>query len=322
MRKSIQRQPAQPFQQVTKVSMNDQFLVDVIGFNPVERSMLASIFALAARRDPGFAQYDPTAGGDSPHLYLVDIDNPEAAKQFQALSKVAALPAVLVGTAQPGARNTVLARPVQWARLLQALEATALAAEDGVVAEVKEDETLPLGRSNAGALGRSNVGALGRSNAGSLGTTSPSAEPSMSSQSSRRRALGDAVLVVDDNATVRMFMKAKLAPFGFEVDYAETGEEAVGLTGSHEYACVFLDVVLPGIDGYQVCKLIKGNKQAIKKTAVVMLTSRSSPFDKLRGSLAGCDEYLTKPLDENRLLETIAQFIPSTRKRENKVKAK
>jgi twitching motility two-component system response regulator PilG len=113
-----------------------------------------------------------------------------------------------------------------------------------------------------------------------------------------------------------MFMKAKLAPFQFEVDFAETGEEAVGLTGQREYACVFLDVVLPGIDGYQVCKLIKSNKQAIKKTAVVMLTSRSSPFDKLRGSLAGCDEYLTKPLDENRLLETIAQFIPSTRKRD------
>ena len=147
-----------------------------------------------------------------------------------------------------------------------------------------------------------------------------SAVPSIPDQASKRRALGDAVLVVDDNATVRMFMKAKLAPFGFEVDYAETGEEAVGLTGSREYACVFLDVVLPGIDGYQVCKLIKSNKQAIRKTAVVMLTSRSSPFDKLRGSLAGCDEYLTKPLDENRLLETIAQFIPSTRKRENKSK--
>ena len=294
--------------------MNDQFLVDVIGFNPVERSMLASIFALAARRDPGFAQYDPTAGGESPHLYLVDIDNQEAARQFQALNKVATLPAVLVGTAQPGTRNTVLARPVQWARLLQALEATALAVEAGSeVAQVQEDSTLPLGRSNAGGLGRSNAGTL---------ASKPSAIPSIPDLASKRRALGDAVLVVDDNATVRMFMKAKLAPFGFEVDYAETGEEAVGLTGSREYACVFLDVVLPGIDGYQVCKLIKSNKQAIKKTAVVMLTSRSSPFDKLRGSLAGCDEYLTKPLDENRLLETIAQFIPSTRRRENKTKAR
>ena len=118
------------------------------------------------------------------------------------------------------------------------------------------------------------------------------------------------MLVVDDNATVRKFMEAKLAPFGFQVDFAETGEQAVGLTGTKEYTCVFLDVVLPGIDGYQVCKLIKSNKQAIKKTAVAMLTSRSSPFDKLRGSLAGCDEYLTKPVDENRLLEVISKFLP------------
>ena len=303
--------------------MNEQFMVDVIGFNSVERSMLASIFALAARRDPGFAQYDPTSGGSQADLYLVDTDNPEAMKEFRALSKLATLPAVLVGTAQPAAGQTVLARPVQWARLLQALEATALVADPdgGAVAALrnKEDSTLPLGRSNAGsALGRSNAGsALGRSSA-----DGPDSAPAKSDQSSRRRALGDTVLVVDDNATVRMFMKAKLAPFGFEVDYAETGEEAVGLTGSREYACVFRDVVLPGIDGYQVCKLIKSNKQAIKKTAVVMLTSRSSPFDKLRGSLAGCDEYLTKPLDEDRLLETIAQFIPSTRKRENKTKAR
>ena len=119
-----------------------------------------------------------------------------------------------------------------------------------------------------------------------------------------------AVLVVDDNQTVRKFMEAKLQPFGISADFAETGEQAVGLTGSKEYTCVFLDVVLPGIDGYQVCKLIKSNKQAVKRTAVVMLTSRSSPFDKLRGSLAGCDEYLTKPVDENHLLETIAKFLP------------
>ena len=303
--------------------MNEQFLVDVIGFNPVERSMLASIFALAARRDPGFAQYDPTAGGDTPDLYLVDVDDPEASKQFEALNKRTSLPAVLVGTAQAGSRNTVLARPVQWARLLQALEATALAAQGGGdAAGAANDGTLPLGRSSAGALSRSGASALGRSGGGGSAARASSATPSIPDLTSKRRALGDAVLVVDDNATVRMFMKAKLAPFGFEVDYAETGEEAVGLTGTREYACVFLDVVLPGIDGYQVCKLIKSNKQAIKKTAVVMLTSRSSPFDKLRGSLAGCDEYLTKPLDEDRLLETIAQFIPSTRKREKTTKAR
>lgn len=120
----------------------------------------------------------------------------------------------------------------------------------------------------------------------------------------------DWVLVVDDNTTVREFMKSKLAPFNFNVDYAESGEQAVGLTGQRRYTCVFLDVVMPGIDGYQVCKLIK-SKKSVGKTAVVMLTSKSSPFDKIRGAMAGCDAYLTKPVDEEKLLETIVRFIPT-----------
>jgi two-component system, cell cycle response regulator len=285
------------------VTLNEQYLVDVIGFNPVERSMLASIFALAARRDPGFVQYDPasTVSG-SADIYLVDAENAEAMNEFRTLSKRANLPAVVVGSGGDSMGFPVLPRPLQWARLLQALEQTVSAA--GTRRTRKEDEgTLPMGRTlSASAAGRSHPG----------GATPPARDDA----AAMKRARGDTVLVVDDNASVRMFMKAKLAPFNFEVDFAETGEEAVGLTGAREYTCVFLDVVLPGIDGYQVCKLIKANKHAMKKTAVVMLTSRSSPFDKLRGSLAGCDEYLTKPLDEDRLLEVIAQFLPSSRKRE------
>ena len=283
---------------------NDQYLVDVIGFNAVERSMLSSIFALAARRDPGFAQYDPAAtGGATADMYLVDADDSAAYGEFRTLNRRGNLPAVLVGAAEQGAGVPVLARPLQWARLLQALEDTIVQHESTTTAPVaaRRQEV-------------QEVAALRHTRPGPTITGAPvrTGEPDRAAD---KRALGDTVLVVDDNATVRMFMKAKLAKFGFEVDYAETGEEAVGLTGSREYTCVFLDVVLPGIDGYQVCKLIKSNKQAIKKTAVVMLTSRSSPFDKLRGSLAGCDEYLTKPLDEDRLLEVIAQFLPSVRKK-------
>jgi two-component system, cell cycle response regulator len=284
------------------VTLNEQYLVDVIGFNPVERSMLASIFALAARRDPGFVQYDPaTTASGSADIYLVDADNPEALNEFRTLSKRNNLPAVMVGSGDSGG-YPILSRPLQWARLLQALEDTVSAS--GGSARREEEGTLPLGTKalTATAAGRSHPGGAN--------------PPPLDDASAKKRALGDTVLVVDDNASVRMFMKAKLAPFNFEVDFAETGEEAVGLTGAREYTCVFLDVVLPGIDGYQVCKMIKANKQAMKKTAVVMLTSRSSPFDKLRGSLAGCDEYLTKPLDEDRLLEVIAQFLPSSRKRD------
>jgi len=290
---------------VFDVTLNERYLVDVIGFNPVERSMLASIFALAARRDPGFVQYDPasTVSG-SADIYLVDAESPEAMNEFRTLSKRANLPAVMVGAGGDAMGYAMLPRPLQWARLLQALEDTVAAAgSGGKGSREDEDGTLPLGKTlSASAAGRSYPGGAN--------------PPPLDDAAAQKRALGDTVLVVDDNASVRMFMKAKLAPFNFEVDFAETGEEAVGLTGTREYTCVFLDVVLPGIDGYQVCKLIKANKHAMKKTAVVMLTSRSSPFDKLRGSLAGCDEYLTKPLDEDRLLEVIAQFLPSSRKRD------
>jgi two-component system, cell cycle response regulator len=277
------------------VPHNDQYLVDVIGFNPTERAMLTSIFALAARRDPGFAQYDPVSAL-APDVYLVDMDDQAALGEFRTLNRRDSLPAVLVASPGHGGAEGIIERPLQWARLLQALEE---AVEHG-----EESLPAPLPPPLAGRAGGLTTSPLGSS----------------LDSSGVKRARGDTVLVVDDNATVRMFMQAKLAPFRFEVDFAESGEQAVGLTGSREYACVFLDVVMPGIDGYQVCKLIKANKQAIKKTAVVMLTSRSSPFDKLRGSLAGCDEYLTKPLDEDRLLEVIAKFLPSSRKRSGRSK--
>ena len=285
------------------MTLNEQYLVDVIGFNPVERSMLTSIFALAARRDPAFVQYDPaTTVSGAADIYLVDAENPEAVNEFRMLSKRSNLPAVMVGPEGESLGFPTLPRPLQWARLLQALEETVAAASgSGTRAARDDDGTLPLGKTFSASMS---------------GRAQPAQAPALDEVAAQKRAAGDTVLVVDDNASVRMFMKAKLAPFKFEVDFAETGEEAVGLTGTREYTCVFLDVVLPGIDGYQVCKLVKANKHAMKKTAVVMLTSRSSPFDKLRGSLAGCDEYLTKPLDEDRLLEVIAKFLPSSRKRE------
>ena len=291
---------------------NDQYLVDVIGFNATERALLSSIFALAARRDPGFAQLDASAGVPA-DLYLVDADDPAAWADFRTLRSRAVLPSVLAGRSNHGSGLTLLSRPLQWARLLQALE-DALGADE---VEANANLAITGGGQHDGWADKS--GEFRRTRSGSAAANSSMPQPavpaprSAAGKAATKRALGDTVLVVDDNATVRMFMQAKLAPFGFEVDFAETGEQAVGLTGSREYTCVFLDVVLPGIDGYQVCKLIKGNKQAIKKTAVVMLTSRSSPFDKLRGSLAGCDEYLTKPLDENRLLEVIAKFLPNSR---------
>lgn len=118
------------------------------------------------------------------------------------------------------------------------------------------------------------------------------------------------VLVVDDNVTVREFMAQKLAPFRFKVDYADSGEKALFMASQRHYTCVFLDVVMEGMDGYQVCKHLKARKTP-RKTHVVLLTSRGSPFDRIRGTMAGSDAYLTKPVSEEKLYSVIAKFIPS-----------
>src|SRR3954469_13427704 len=73
------------------LNSNDQYLVDVIGFHDIERAGLKSIFVLAARPDPGFAQYEPGAPGRQPDVYLVDADNPVAFSEYKALHKRAAL---------------------------------------------------------------------------------------------------------------------------------------------------------------------------------------------------------------------------------------
>ena len=119
-------------------------------------------------------------------------------------------------------------------------------------------------------------------------------------------------LVVDDCATVRRLMDLTLRPMGIEVEFADNGEDALALVKGAGYDIVFLDVLLPGIDGYHVCKVIKGDKR-MKNTPVIMLTSRDSAFDKVRGIMSGTDVYLTKPLERAELLRAMKKCLSQAR---------
>ncbi|MDO8989601.1 MAG: response regulator [Sideroxyarcus sp.] len=114
-------------------------------------------------------------------------------------------------------------------------------------------------------------------------------------------------LVVDDSPTVRKQLELELEASNIHVDLAETGETGLDLMGKNYYDIIFLDVMLPGADGYHVCKHIKRNP-LLKQTPVVMLTSKSSPFDRVRGSLAGCDTYLTKPVDYQQFKQVLEKY--------------
>ncbi|MFZ5756491.1 MAG: response regulator [Pseudomonadota bacterium] len=104
------------------------------------------------------------------------------------------------------------------------------------------------------------------------------------------------VLVVDDSFPARQFMKFKLEELAgshlhLQVDFADSGEKALACVREHAYDLVFLDVEMPGMDGYQTCARIK----ALKPVRVAMLTSRAAPVDFTRGHDAGCDNYMPKP---------------------------
>lgn len=122
------------------------------------------------------------------------------------------------------------------------------------------------------------------------------------------RQLAGRVLVVDDSATIRRQLQLVLNDHGVQVEMTDNGETALHLLASGVFDLVLLDVVLPRADGYQICKTIKRDR-ARRALPVVMLTSKSSPFDRVRGSLAGCDSYLTKPVAMARIKEVLAKYL-------------
>ena len=105
-----------------------------------------------------------------------------------------------------------------------------------------------------------------------------------------------AALVVDDSLTVRTQLQGALDRIGIKGALAQDGETALEAIKLKRFDIIFLDVIMPGMDGYALCRQIK-SAPATRAMPVVMLTSRSSPFDRARGALAGCDTYLTKPID-------------------------
>lgn len=119
-------------------------------------------------------------------------------------------------------------------------------------------------------------------------------------------------LVVDDSTTLQRLMDLTLQPLGIDVDFAASGEDALALAKHKHYDIIFLDVLLPGMDGFKVCKTIKSEKQT-RNTPVIMLTSKGSAFDKVRGIMAGSDVYLTKPLDRAALLAAVQKYLPAAR---------
>ena len=118
------------------------------------------------------------------------------------------------------------------------------------------------------------------------------------------------VLVIDDSNTIRRSAEIFLRQGGHEVVLAEDGFDALAKVNDHTPDLIFCDILMPRLDGYQTCAIIKRNPR-FAGVPVIMLSSKDGVFDKARGRMVGSEDYLTKPFTKEQLLRAVAQYHPA-----------
>ena len=116
------------------------------------------------------------------------------------------------------------------------------------------------------------------------------------------------VMVIDDSKTIRRTAETLLKKEGCDVVTATDGFEALSKIADHQPQIIFVDIMMPRLDGYQTCALIKNN-QLFRATPVIMLSSKDGLFDKAQGRIGGSEQYLPKPLTREERLSTIRKFV-------------
>ena len=133
----------------------------------------------------------------------------------------------------------------------------------------------------------------------------------MEGDSAEAGGSGTKVLVIDDSNTIRRSAEIFLRQGGHEVVLAEDGFDALSKVNDHDPQLIFCDILMPRLDGYQTCAIIKRNPR-FAHVPVIMLSSKDGLFDKARGRMVGSEEYLTKPFTKEQLLRAVEQFSGQT----------
>ncbi|HAK53200.1 MAG TPA: pilus assembly protein PilG [Gammaproteobacteria bacterium] len=119
---------------------------------------------------------------------------------------------------------------------------------------------------------------------------------------------GVKVMVIDDSKTIRRTSETLLSKAGCEVITATDGFDALAKIADSQPSIIFVDIMMPRLDGYQTCALIKNNS-AFQSTTVIMLSSKDGLFDRAKGRIVGSDQYLTKPFSKDELLSAIKDHL-------------
>lgn len=274
----------------------------VRGLEQDERQLLDGLVRVSMRRSPHLELLEEREAHHA-DIILVGTGSASAVKWAQSQTWLEAKTVIWIGSMDkvlPG--HTVIRRPVQWS-ILPSMLARAMEHGPGSV-HASSNAPLTTGQGSLTTAQEpltSTSGLLSSSNT-HLGAGASSAGPAAHAGHNR-------VLVVDDSLAIRNHLRSLLEPIGFAVSLADSVETAMQVMSQKSFDCVLMDVLMPGVDGYEGCRQIKATLRGGKSLPVVMLTSKSSPFDRIRGKMAGCDAYLTKPVDPAQLSVVLTQHL-------------
>ena len=245
---------------------NGSVTIGLIGMPPIEEKRLRAAFEYSTGRH---TSYTNKVLDTPPDILMVNADQPESLIEWRSYrnklseQNIADPPSVLVSKQREfKTEHYQVRRPLIASRIISVLDQV-------VNKEMDIDDEVAILRDE---------------------------KVNVSKSVTAKNINGVTALVVDDSLPVRIQMNEALKPFTSHVDVAETGEEALDLINQNTYDIIFLDIILLGIDGYEVCKAIKEGKG--KDTPVILLTGNSSPADRIKGNLSGCDTYLIKPISQ------------------------
>jgi two-component system, cell cycle response regulator len=315
--------------------MNQEFHdIALVGFSGFEFSTFETFLRLVSSRRP--KPYRAVRTGDTARLVIVDGSSEALVQRLSGLLKTNQT-AMVIGASDYGTGWTCISRPINLSMVLgivdrmfvpqpapvaapaPALSAAAPATKPALPPLAQPPQQKPFVENVSGTV---NVFSPVSANPGQqvpatssrrLHAVPPMVVPPPAAPVQNVPPAGLAnILVVDDSDVALKFIQSRLSAFGFNVDLASSGEEALVRVSDGEYKFVFLDVMMPGLDGYQTCRAIKKRKFSDGRAPVViMLTSRGGTVDKVRGTFAGCDAYLTKPLDESKMLRVLLKHDES-----------
>jgi CheY-like chemotaxis protein len=281
------------------------YTVGVIGFERSERHDLRRVVGMSESREPSFKPFDKGRDG-FPHLIMVNADRPSAIRTWNKFRRANAhrgcFSPIFVGrnlTDLPCPDPYVLQRPILTTQLF--------AVFDQVVAEVHGFRPAASVPDRIVALTQDEIDTTMETTtvlAAPAGIVP--AEPDESCRVQRAPELN--ALVVDASLPVRVQMRRVLSSIASRVEFAETGERALGMIAAHRYSVIFLDGTRPDEDAYEICGRIKRHPLQ-QQAVVVMLTSGSSPADRVMGALAGFDNYLVKPIHAAMFNDLAAELV-------------